>query len=177
VAVTEPPLTRVLERLRASGFRDLAGARVTASLPVSEPLLNDIIADMLPRGGAVRSVRVEPQEQDRLALRVKLTKPDFLPPLSATLAIERQPVLPQAPQLVFRVLGLPGLLRLAGSFLSVGTLLPPGVDLRGDLLVVDLAALLAQHGAGDLLGYVERVQLRSDRGRLILEVASAVPPG
>ena len=177
MAVTEPPLSRVLERLRASGFRDLAGARVTASLPLSEPLLNAIVAAVLPRGGAVRSVTVQPQDQNRVAVRVKLTKPDFLPPLSATLAIERQPVLPQAPQLVFRVLGLPGLLRLAGPFLSVGTLLPPGIGLQGDLLIVDLAALLAQHGAGDLFGYVERVELRSEGGRLILDLASGVPPG
>lgn len=177
MAVAEPPLARVLDRLRASGFRDLAGARVTASLPVSEPLLNDIVAGLLPRAGPVRRVTLQPQEHDRVAVRVKLTKPGFLPPLSATLAIERQPVLPQAPQLVLRVLGLPGLLRLAGPFLSVGTLLPPGIDLQGDLLIVDLAALLAQHGAGDLLGYVERLELRSAPGRLIVDVASGVPRG
>ena len=176
MAVTEPPLSRVLERLRASGFRDLAGARLTATIPVSESLLNDIVHAALPRGGAVRAVTVQPQDQNRHAVRVKLSRPDFLPPLSATLAIERQPELPRAPQIVCRVLGLPGLLTLAGPFLSIGTLLPPGVRLDGDLLTVDLAAMLAQQGAGDLLAHLERVQLRSDRGRLVLQVDAGVPP-
>lgn len=154
----------------------MAGARVTASLPLSEPLLNDLIGAVLPRGGAVRTVTIQPQDQNRLAVRVKLSKPDFLPPLSATLAIERQPVLPHAPELVFRVLGLPGLLTLAGPFLSVGTLLPPGVRLQGDLLTIDLAALLAQRGAGDLLAHVQRLQLRSDAGRLVLDLDGGVSP-
>ena len=172
--MTEPPLSRVLERLRASRFRDLAGARVTASLPVAEALLNDIIAGSLPAGGAVRAATVHPQEQNRLAVRVKLSRPEFLPPLSATLVIERQPVLPLAPHLTFRVTGLPGLLTLAGPFLSVGAMLPRGVRLDGDLLTVDLAALLAQHGAAELLAHLERLQVRSEAGRLVLEFDAGV---
>lgn len=163
-------LALILERLRASGFRDLAGARVAVSAPLSESLLNDIIAAVLPRGGPVRAATVHPQDKNRLAVRVKLARPEFLPPVSVTLAIERQPALPHTPDLVLRVLGLPGLLTLAGPFLSLGSILPPGVRLEGDVLTVNLAALLAQHGAGDLLGLVERLQVRSEAGRLTIDL-------
>lgn len=163
----KPP---ILERLRASGFRDLAGARITAGVPLSESLLNETIAALLPRGGAVRAATVHPQDQNRLTVRVKLARPEFLPPISVTLAIDRQPALPHTPELVLRVLGLPGLLTLAGPFFSIGSMLPPGVRLEGDVLTVNLAALLAQHGADDLLALVERLQVRAEAGRLTIDL-------
>ena len=172
MAVTEPSWVRILEELRASRFRDLAGARVTATLPFSEPLLNNVIAASLPRFGTIREMTVRPQPHDRVGVRVKLARPEFLPPISATLVIERQPELPQAPFLVFRITGLPGLLALAGPFLSLGSKLPPEVRVEGDLLTVDLAALLGRHGYGEWLGYLERLRVTSEAGRLVVDFAA-----
>lgn len=167
-------LTRIFEGLRASGFRELAGARVTATLPLGERLLNELIAASLPRSGAVREATVHPQPHDRLVVRVKLARPEFLPPISATLVIERQPEFPHAPLLVFRVTGLPGLLALAGPLLSLGSRLPPGMRLESDLLTIDLAVLLAEHGQRELLGYVKRLRVTSEAGRLLLDLDATI---
>ena len=171
----DPRLSGILESLRASGFRGLGGAKAAVTLPISEPLLNDLIAASLPPSGAVREATVQPQPQDRLGVRVKLARPEFLPPIGATLVIERQPEMPHDPSLVVRVTGFAGLLALAGPLVSLRSVLPPGVRLESDRLTVDLAALLAQHGQGEWLRFVERLRVNSEAGRLIVTVEARIP--
>lgn len=174
MAVPDAQLARIVERLRASGLRELAGARVTATIPIGDHLLNDVIAASLPASGAIREFTVHPQAENRLGVRVKLARPEFLPAITATLAIERQPELPDTPLLGFRVTGLPGLLALAAPVLSLRTMLPPGVRLEGDRLTVDLASLLEQHGQRELLRHLERLRVTSEKGRLLIEVEAGV---
>jgi hypothetical protein len=165
---------QVLERLRGSGFRDIQGARVSATVPIGERLLNELVAASLPRSGALREASIHPQADNRLIVRARLSRPEFLPPVSATLVIERQPQLPHSPVLAFRVTGLPGLLALAGPFLPIASMLPPGVRLDSDLLTVDLAALLAAHGQRELLGYLETLRVTSEDRRLVIECTARV---
>jgi len=168
------PLARILEELQGSGFRDIAGAQVSAVIPLGERLLNELIAASLPRSGAVREASVHPQPDNRLGIRVKLARPEFLPPVSATLVIERQPDLPASPLLGLRVTGLPGLLALAGPLVSIGRMLPPGVRLEGDHVTLDLAELLAQRGQADLLRFLSRLRVTSEAGRLVLQIEARV---
>jgi hypothetical protein len=170
-------LRRILEELRDSGFRELAGARVTARVPVPERLINEFLADAVPQSGAVRRITVHPQPGDRIGVRVKLARPEFLPPLSATLLIERQPDLPASPTFVFQVLGLAGLLALGGPFSTLGSRLPRGVYLERDRLSVNLAEVLAHHGLGDCVQYVERLRVSSEAGCLVFDVEAAVDSG
>lgn len=168
-------LTQIVERLRGSGFRELAGARVTATVPVDEGLLNEFIAASLPRGGAVRDLTLHPQAPNRLGVRVKLARPDFLPPISATILIERQPELPGSPLLGCRITGLAGLLAFAGPLFSIGSVLPPGVRLEGDLLTLDIAVLMAERGFGEWFSFVKGLRVNTVAGRLMIDVDAAVP--
>ena len=169
-----PQISTLLETLRASGFRDLAGTRLTATIPIGERLLNDIVAAALPPSAPVRDVTVQPQADNRLSVRVKLARLDFLPPVTLTLAIERQPELPASPALRLRIAGLPGLLGFAGPLL-VNPKLPPGVRLDGDLVTIDIATLLVHHGQKELLSYLERLHVTSEAGRLVVDLAARVP--
>lgn len=153
----------------------MAGTRISATVPVAERLLNEIIAASLPQSGALREATVHPQSDNRLGVRVRLARPEFLPPLNATLIIDRQPELPHAPVLGFRVTGLPGLLALFGPVFSIARLLPPGIRLEGDRLLVDLAALLAARGQAQLLGYLDRLQVTSEAGRLVINFEAGIP--
>lgn len=165
-------LTQLVERLRASGFRDVAGTRIAARIPIAEPLLNELIATLLPKSGAVRQLTLHPQPNDRIGLRVKLARPEALPPITATLVIERQPELPYKPTLALRLSGIPGL--LAGPLLSLGSALPTGLRMEGGLLTVDLETLLARQGETELLGYFDRLRVNSESGRLVLEFDAKV---
>ena len=54
-------LSQFVERLRASGFRELAGTRIAARIPVAESLLNDLVARFRPESGAIRQLTLHPQ--------------------------------------------------------------------------------------------------------------------
>ena len=78
----DPRLTALLERLRASGFAEAKGARASLSIPVSEALLNELITATLPAGGPLRDLHVRPLAGNKLAVRARASRLDFLPPMT-----------------------------------------------------------------------------------------------
>jgi hypothetical protein len=167
--VSDPRLVRILEQLRASRFTDLAGARVSASIPVSGRLLTELVASSIPPAAPLRDVTIHPQRGDRFSVRARLTRVDFLPPLKITAAIERQPELPDSP-LVLRLGSFPGLIAMIGAALPIASKLPPGIRMDGDRVLVDLKTLAECQGYADLLSLIETIRLTTDEGRLIVEV-------
>ena len=164
----DPRLLAILEQLRASRFSELQGTRATLSIPVSERLLNELITTMMPASGPLRDLQVRPQAANRLAVRARASRLDFLPPVTISLQIEQQPQLPDTP-LVIRILSLPGLLSMASSLLSPGSL-PPGIRLERDRVVVDVRQLLELKGFGEIVPLIERLHVASEEGRLRLDV-------
>jgi hypothetical protein len=162
-------VSRVLEALQASRFADLKGARVSASIPIAESLINELIAATLPPSIPVRTVTLHPQQGNRARVTAKLTRPEFLPPISLTLEIESQPAMPDSP-LVLRVSSLPGLVALAGAALPVSSALPPGVRLDGQRVLVDVKVLLERFGYGAIVPFLETVKVATEEGRLMLDV-------
>ncbi|MGH9308962.1 MAG: hypothetical protein ACRD1U_06290 [Vicinamibacterales bacterium] len=163
----------ILERLRASRMADLAGARASATVPVPERLLNEMVAAALPPSAPVQDVAVQVRAGNRLRVSARLTRAAFLPPISLTLEIERQPELPDGP-LVLRVGSLPGLVALAGAAFSMASVLPPGLRLEDQRLFVDVRTLLERHGLGEALAYLESMKITTEEGRLIVDVSGSV---
>jgi hypothetical protein len=162
----------ILRQMATTRFRDLAGARLTADMPVSERLVNELLAVTLPPGAPVRTVTIHPEAQDRLTVRI-VPKMPLLPPFALKLAIEGQPRLPVSPVLVLRMVTLGGLFGLASG--AVTGMLPPGVRLEGERILVDLRSIAATRGFADLFDYLNDVQVHSDDGRLIVHAGVASP--
>ena len=169
-----PSLREILDTLRASEFRDLSGSRVATTLLLGEPLLNAVVAASLPQDAPVHTLSVHPHDGDQLGIRAKLTRPAFLPPIHASVAIECQPDLPQNPTLGLRITGFAGLLARVGPLLSVMPKLPAGLRLDGDVLTVDLRQLLAERAQEEWLRLVHRVVVHSENGRIVIELEAAV---
>jgi hypothetical protein len=169
MSVPDPRLLPVLERLRASRFSDLRGARLTASIPIAGRLLNEIVGAALPPSLPVRDLHLQPHPGNRIGVRARLARVDFLPPLNVTAAIERQPELPDGP-LVLRLLTFPGLISLLGAALPLASKLPPGVRLDRDRVYVDLKAMAERQGYGDLLPLVAGIRLTTGEDSLIVEL-------
>ena len=165
--VSDPRLVRIFEQLRASRFADLAGARVSASIPVSERLLNELVVSAIPPSVPVRDVTIQPRRGDRFSVRARLARVDFLPPITITVAIERQPELPDSP-LVLRLTSFPGLITMIGAAFPIASKLPPGIRMDKDRVLVDLKTLAESQGYADLLTLVEKVRLTTDEGKLIV---------
>jgi hypothetical protein len=161
-------LIGILDRLRASGFAEVKGARASLSIPVSEAMLNELITAALPAGGPLRDLHVRPQAGNRLAVRARASRLDFLPPMTISLQIEGQPLLPDTP-LVVRILSMPGLLSVAGSMLSPNSL-PPGIRMERERVLVDVRQLLEAKGFGEIVPLIERLQVSSEEGRLLIDV-------
>ena len=163
-----PRLIGIIDRLRTSGFAEVKGARASLSIPVSEALLNELITAAVPPGGPLRDLRVRPQAGNRLAVRARASRLDFLPPMTISLQIEGQPRLPDTP-LVVRILSMPGLLSVAGSMLSPNSL-PPGIRMERERVLVDVRQLLEAKGFGEIVPLIERLQVSSEEGRLLIDV-------
>jgi len=159
-------LLSVLRQQQASGFADIAGTQVTATIPISERLINQVIAANLPSGGALRHAELHAQPGERLTLRVALARPSFVPPFNVNLEIERQAQLPDSPVIVLKLVGAGGLMAMAGSVAGLGTGLPPGMRLDGDRIHVDLRAMLRPHGADTLLDLLEELYIATGEGVL-----------
>ena len=170
----DPRLRDLLERLQRSNFSDLEGTRASVRVPVAERLLNEVIADNLPRGGAVREARVRPRAANRMDVQVKLARPAFLPPLNVTATIERQPEFPRSPEIVLKLGSLPGVMALAGGAAAFFNVLPPGVRMEGERVLVNIAELTRRHGRADVLDLVRRLQVTTEDGVLVLEVDLAI---
>lgn len=160
-------LAEILKYLRSSGFRDLAGTRLTATVPLPGALLNQVIAASLPPGAPVRSVTIEPDAADRFSVRIA-PKMTLMPAITLRLTIEEQPRLPESALLVLRMATLSGLFGLASG--AISGMLPPGVRLEGDRILIDLRTMAAQQGHGDLLDYVSHLQIRTEHGRVVIHL-------
>lgn len=166
-------LVELLHRLRMDRFSDLAGSRVTAAIPVSERLINELIATFLPPNAPLRSVTIRPETSDRLSVKI-LAKAALIPAITLQLTIEGQPQLPARAVLTLRMVTLGGLFGLASGVIA--GFLPPAVRLEGERIHIDLRAVAAERGAGEFFDYLDSLQLHSDDGCLILHVDAGVPP-
>jgi hypothetical protein len=140
-------------------------------MPVAESLLNSIIAATLPPHAPVRAVTVHPDDGDRLSVRI-IAKAALIPPITLKLAIESQPSLPRSPVLVLRMVTLGGLFGLASG--AIAGMLPPGVALDGERISIDLGALAHQRGHGEVFDYLERLEIHTSGGRVVVRVDAAV---
>jgi hypothetical protein len=166
-------MAQLIGSLREGRATDVAGSRAAVDVALSEALLNGAIAERLPPNGAIKDVRLRIADgHARVTLR--LERPRFLPPIGATVTIERQPDLPASPTLGLR-LGLPaGLGMLAGLGANLFATLPPGLRLEGDRLTVDLAALLRAQDLGWVLRYAQSLLVTFEPGRIRIQGSAGV---
>jgi hypothetical protein len=167
-------LLAVVRAQREAGFTDIAGADASLTLPMSDRLINQAIAERLPRGGVVSSVGVEALPANQFSVRVKLGQSAILPPIRLVLAIDRQPDLPAFPVIGLRIVS-PGIAALAGALVArFFDALPPWVQFDGAHISIDL---LAAAGAGgeEAFGYLRALAVTTAAGRVIVSIRASVP--
>ncbi len=165
----QPARRSSLRYLTSSGFRDIAGSRVSARIPVSRALLNRVVADALQGTTTpVRSVDIRPRAGDEFEVFIAVSWP-FIPPLKVIFVVERQPQFPASPMLVLRwsFLGAMGTLvsRLVASF----DRLPAGVRLDGNRVVLDIPTLAGPEGAA-LLPALRSLEIHTLEDRAVFDI-------
>jgi hypothetical protein len=166
----------LLRELQGDRFSQLAGSHSSLTLRVSDRLVSREVARHLPPHVPVRELDIVAHADNIVAVRFRLTKPAFLPPIQLRLAIERQPELPSSPVLVLALVsqGVAGLAAMALKFADV---LPPGVRFADGRFFVDFATILGQHDAAEVLAYVTKFSLTTVDGRFVIDADLAVSSG
>jgi hypothetical protein len=171
-----PGLLDLLRQQHASGFADVAGAQAAVTIPVADHLVARIANENIPPSAPVREIDLHAFGADRFTVRVRLSRPALLPPISLNLTIEQQPQLPGNALLVLRLAG-GGLISLAAFAARFLDLLPPGIAIDGDRIIVNLRTLLEQRGFGDALQYLEHLEVRAVERKFVISARGGVPPG
>lgn len=174
-------MTSLFDRLRqAVGIdldeQELTGGVVSGEIPLTNEVVNRFIAARLAASqGTVAGARVDAQQDDRFTVDVTLRAP--LPTISVAVQIEQQPQFPHQAALVLRwsVPGLGPLALLAGPALAFFKGLPPGLQVEGDRLTVDLGGMLRSRGHGDLVRFVSNARLHTRPGAFLLRFELRVP--
>lgn len=168
-------LIDVLRGQRGQGFTGLSGTRIDATAAIDAALLNEMIGAALPPGGPVADVVAHPLDGQQIRVSLRVSRMSFLPRLTVTLAIVAQPSPPERMMLVLRLAGAGGLMALAGPALRLLDVLPAGIGIAGDLVHVDVRALLSERGLGDLLPLLERLEIQTEEGRIHVRIGARVP--
>jgi hypothetical protein len=165
--------TALLRRLRAEKFADFSGASLSSTLPISDRLLTEMIRPLLP--ASISQLDLRAKAGNLLLVAVRMRRPAWLPQIKLQLRIEGQPNLPDDPILVVRQLSYGGLSTLAGAAARFLDALPPWLRVDGTRMFVDLAVLLRQQDALDLLTYLRRLEVTTLDGIVVVTTDARVP--
>ena len=171
----DPWWLTLLREQQSTNFADLAGAHASFTIPITDRFLSRLIADRLPSSSPISELQLRADDGNQVTVSVKLARLAFLPAVLVRLMIEQQPDLPASPILVVRMV-FEGVAALAGPALRFLEGLPPGVRVDKDRLYVDLATLLAQYGAAEVLPHISVLEVTTAQGKLIVSGRLAVPP-
>ncbi|MEO8074817.1 MAG: hypothetical protein ABI818_00725 [Acidobacteriota bacterium] len=168
----DPRLRQILMRQQEAGFPDLEGTEGSIVLPISDRLLNEILASMVTLPAQVRELHVQSHAGNRIGVRVKVGG-SFLPSINLTLVIEGQPELPGSPVLVLR-LKPGGLLSMVAPALHLLDSLPSGITVIVDHVHVDLARLAEHRGLQAWFAHLVVVRVDTVEGSLILTLRAKI---
>jgi hypothetical protein len=172
----DPAISGLFERQLRAGFPDFEGTDVAATIPVSDRLINELVARLLPDGSKVREVQIQSEVGNRITARIRLSGATFLPAIPVTLAIEDQPHLPERPILGLRLAQPSKFVAMAASTLPAMVTLPPGITMEDDRIRIDIRRLLADRNQAQWLEYVTDLKVATRAGAIVLDVRGKVGP-
>jgi hypothetical protein len=164
----DPALFERLRGIAGANLQELAGASIAGEVPLTNAVVNRLLAGRLAASGPVQSVEVEALDDDTFSARLSL-RAKMIPNVRIVGRIEEQPE-PQRPVLGIRwsMPGMGPLGMLAGPALTFLQALPRGLRAEDDRILVDVADLLRSQGLGDLLPYISKIQVHTRRGAFLV---------
>ena len=159
-------MDKIFQKIIDNNFSDLKGTTVDASVPVPEYLINEIIEAALQGNRNITSCHMSIHGQNLVFANVKTT---LLPwSLSLKLKLDNSVDFSSFSSPKIRAwLENYILLGRLGSFLNV---LPEGIKLYGNQLVIDIEAFLQTVEQKRILNLIKAVRMSTEDRKLILEV-------
>ena len=161
-------MDEIIQRLVRDGFSELAGLRLDASIPVPERLVNEVIGKAIQGNHNISYCRVSIGHQNRISVNLKT--PLWPWPLELKLRLERTMDFTRSPVLRAKLENKV----LLGRFGSFFKILPNGVYIHGDQVVVDLGAFLRTPEQKRFLKLVHSAEVKTEAARVIINIQAAV---
>jgi hypothetical protein len=162
-------LSEIVRQRTGVELRELAGSTLAGEIPLSDALVNRMLAERLAHHAQVAAVRVQAQQNDTVAVQV-VPRARLMPALNITARIERQPEFPQHPMLLLRwSMPAAGPLALfAAPVLAFFKAMPQGIRMDGDRIAVDVRELLHSRGLDDILALIRKLEIHTKPGGFAL---------
>lgn len=176
----DPPFLDRVRQLFGADLQELAGAAISAEIPLSDTVLNRLIGERLDRSaGPISAAHVEALDDDTFSAELTLRGPRMLPTVRIVARIEQQPMggpegpplHKREPVLVLRwsIPGMGPLGLLAAPALTFLKALPRGIRAEDDRIVVDVAEVLRSHGLGEWGRYLSTLRVHTRRGAVLVQ--------
>lgn len=163
-------LTWFWERQKATGLSDLAGLDIAFAVPITQPVLDDLLRDV-PFPSVVRSFRLRFTGNDLIVLELGLNLMFINTVVRAEARVERYVPFPQEPVLQLTVLTR-GVVEMALNVVR----LPEWIKVDGQNARMDLGKLLRDSGQGWLIAVLRDVRFNVHPGVLHLSGRIVGPP-
>jgi hypothetical protein len=154
----------ILQRLIERNFSDLGGLKVQASIPLTEPLINEFIAEAVRGNKIITDCRVSIFSQNRVSIDLKT--PLWPWPVNLKLRLEDSVDLSDSLK-IKASLENHGLLRKLGSALNV---FPDEIKLNGDQLVINIGSLLVGTEYEKMPDLIQSIGIMTESARIFLDV-------
>lgn len=158
-------MDKIFQRIIHNNFSELRGTTADASIPVSQSLINELLAETLRGNKNIASLQASIHPQNRVSLDVKTA----LLPWTLNLKLKLDKSIDFASYSSPKIRAWMENNRLLGSLGSLFNALPAGIKLYGDQVVIDLGVFLRTPEQRSLLSLVKSVDMRTEEGKVILD--------
>jgi len=158
-------MDKLFQKIIANNFSDFAGLVADATIPVPEYLINELVAEFLRGNKNVTSCRIQVEPENLFV--VNLRTPLFPLTFNLKLRLDRAVDFKDSPKIRAR-LENNALLGTLGSFFS--NVLPPGIKMDGNQIVVDLGSFLRTPQEKRLLELVKSAEIHTVERVVVLDV-------
>jgi hypothetical protein len=154
----------IFQRLIGNNFSDLMGLTVDASVPVPEQIVNEVIDAVLLGNKNIRECRVSIVGQNKISVNLKT--PLWLLPIHIKLKLASSVDFTSSPK-VRAVLENNVFLGKLGTLFKM---LPEGVNIEGDQVIVDVQAFFETLEQRIMLDLIKSVDIRTEPAKVIFDI-------
>jgi hypothetical protein len=162
----------IFQKIIDNHFSDIAGLAADVSLPVSESLINEIIAVSLQGNKTIQSAYISIHEQNQVSVRLKTS----VLPWALNLKLKLDKSVDLASFSSPKVRAWLENNRMLGSLASSLHALPEWIKLYGNQVVIDLGFFLHTLEQQKLFGLIKSVEIRTESDRMIFDIQIRVDP-
>ena len=159
-------MDKIFQRILDDNFSDLKGMTADASVPVPEYLINEIIAAALQGNKNIDSCQLSIHAENKVTAKLRTT----LLPFSLNLRLKLDNAVDFASYSSPKIRAWLENNLLLGKMGTFFKLLPEGIKLYGNQLVVDLSSFLPTPEQRRMLDLVKSIGISTEESKIIVSV-------